>query len=84
MSVFSLESQRFYLQKYYAKDWVENTMIFLESDTLDAHYAQTISLDLPAKFKGVRVSDIKVLEWGREYLVYDPSGILWHVGEFNV
>jgi len=83
MCVFSFEGQSFYLQKYYSKDWVDNTMIFLETSSLDEHHAHTLSLDLPGKFQGVRVSDIKVLDWGREYFVHDPSGILWHVGEFN-
>jgi len=83
MSVFSFEGQSFYLQKYYSKDWVDNTMVFLETSTLDQHHAHTTALNLPLKFKGVRVSEIKILDWGREYFVHDPSGILWHVGEFR-
>ena len=83
LSVFSLDSQSFYLQKHYVKDWINNTMLFLESDILDNHFTRTISLDLPSQFKGVRVSEIKVLDWGRVYFVHDPSGILWQVGEFK-
>ncbi|MFK8057353.1 MAG: hypothetical protein AB8F78_14610 [Saprospiraceae bacterium] len=83
MSVFTIEGQSFYLQKAFVKDWVDNTMLFLETDALDDHFAHTTSLDLPSQFKGVRVSEIKILDWGREYFVHDPSGILWHVGEFN-
>jgi len=83
MSVFVLSDLAFYLQKYYLKDWVDNTMIFLESNELDKHHAHTLSLDLPKRFNSVRVSEIKILDWGREYFVHDPSGILWHIGEFK-
>lgn len=83
MSVFTLDDQSFYLQKSYVKDWVDNTMLFLETTTLNAHHAKTMSLGLPTLFPGVRVSKIMVLDWGREYFVHDPSGILWHVGEIN-
>ncbi len=83
MSVFMLDDQAFYLQNYYKRSWIDNTMLFLEVTHLTSHHAQTVSLDLPSQFKGVRVSEIKVLDWGREYFVHDPSGILWHVGQFN-
>jgi len=35
LSLFQKEAFGFYLQNYYAKEWVENTMLFLEVD--DAH-----------------------------------------------
>jgi len=83
MSVFTFEGQHFYLQKHYVKDWVDNTMVFLETSSLTAHHFSTKALQLPKFFKGVRVSEIKTLDWGREYFVHDPSGILWHIGEFT-
>ncbi|GAB5404592.1 MAG: hypothetical protein Aurels2KO_28230 [Aureliella sp.] len=36
MSVFRLGETSFYLQRYYVKDWVDNSMIFLEVEDLDA------------------------------------------------
>lgn len=83
MSVFTLGAVSFYLQDAYVKDWVDNTMLFLEVDDLDDHYAAIRKLDLPKRFTGVRISDIKEDTWGREYFVHDPSGVLWHIGSFS-
>ena len=38
---------------------------------------------LPNKYKGVKLSEIKTLNWGRECFLHDPSGILWHFGQFK-
>lgn len=73
----------FYLQDAYVKDWVDNSMIFLEVEDLDAFEVELLSKGLTSKYKNVRISGIKVLEWGREMFVHDPSGILWHFGHFN-
>lgn len=82
MSLFKSGKFGFYLQDSYVKDWVENTMVFIEVEDLDHFYRDLISLDLPSKYEGVRIVPIKDLEWGRECFVHDPSGILWHFGEF--
>ena len=82
MSYFKTEKIGFYLQDAYVQDWIDNTMIFLEVDNLDRHYDQVSELQLPEKFDGVRLVPIQKLDWGREYFLHDPSGILWHFGEF--
>lgn len=82
MSVFKFENFAFYLQRYYAKDWVDNTMIFVEVDSVDRYYEELTKLDLPGKYPGVRLTPIRDDSWGRECFLHDPSGILWHFGEF--
>ena len=83
MALFRIGDFGFYLQNYYAKDWVDNTMLFLEVEDLEAHLAQLKALALPDRFPGVRVSDIVRNDWGSEFFVHDPSGILWHIGSFK-
>tara|TARA_Y100000782_G_scaffold32744_1_gene36306 strand:- start:15 stop:374 length:360 start_codon:yes stop_codon:yes gene_type:complete len=83
MALFRIGDFGFYLQDYYAKDWVDNTMLFLEVEDLEAHLAQLKALALPDRFPGVRVSDIVHNDWGPEFFVHDPSGILWHIGSFK-
>ena len=84
MSYFSISNKiGFYLQSAYVKDWVDNTMLFLESSDLDQYHSDLTDLNLPEKFKGVRLSSIKKEEWGREFFLHDPSGVLWHIGEFK-
>ena len=83
MSVFKSGSLAFYLQKYYNEDWVNNTMLFMEVDDVYRFYSELITLNLPGKYPDVKVVPVRVLDWGKECFVHDPSGILWHFGEFN-
>lgn len=73
----------FYLQDAYVRDWVDNSMLFLEVDNVEQHWNELQSLGLPQKYKNVRLTPIKQDTWGREYFLHDPSGILWHIGQFN-
>ena len=82
MSVFRSGELSFYLQNGYVKDWIDNTMVFMEVGDLDKFWDDLVALDLPGKYKNVKVIPIRVLSWGRECFVHDPSGILWHFGEF--
>ncbi len=83
MSFFSVNDKLgFYLQKYYAKDWVNNSMLFLEVDQLEKYLQELKAKKLTQKYSRVRLSEIVENEWGREFFLHDPSGILWHIGEF--
>jgi hypothetical protein len=83
MSYFALQGVGFYLQDYYVQDWVDNTMLFLEVADVEQYWAELATLDLPSKYEGVRIMPIRQEAWGKEGFVLDPSGILWHIGEFN-
>ncbi|MXN92469.1 glyoxalase [Flavobacterium sp. Sd200] len=83
LSVFETGSNAFYLQNYYNKDWVDNTMVFMEVENVEEFWGQLLALNLTDKYKDVRLVPIKNLEWGRECFVHDPSGVLWHFGAFN-
>lgn len=84
MSLFKVnETLSFYLQDYYVKKWCNNSMIFLEVDDLDSCYLEITSKRLDDKYKYVRFTIIKQFDWGREFFMHDPSGILWHFGQFN-
>ncbi len=83
MSVFKMGDLTFYLQHAYVKDWVDNSMIFLEVDDVNHFWKELIKLELTAKYKEVRLVPIKKQDWGKECFIHDPSGILWHIGEFN-
>lgn len=72
----------FYLQNAYVKDWIENSMIFLEVEDVTRYWKELQVLDLPQKFKNVKLTPIREEIWGRECFLHDPSGVLWHFGEF--
>jgi uncharacterized glyoxalase superfamily protein PhnB len=80
VAIFNAPSGGFILQRYYQKDWAENTMLQLMVDDLDAWWAHILDLDLPGSF-GVQPPKAPAMQpWGlRVAYVYDPSGVLWHV-----
>ena len=83
MSLFALDRFAFYLQDAYIKEWVDNTMVFLEVNNVEQRWKDVEALDLPGRYKNVRVLPIRTYDWGREFFVHDPSGVLWHIGEFT-
>ena len=82
LSVFKTSGLAFYLQDAYVQDWIDNSMIFLEVEDLGLYWNELFALDLPTKYKNVKLIPIKEYDWGRECFIHDPSGILWHIGEF--
>lgn len=82
MSYFKIEGLGFYLQDAYVKDWIDNTMVFLEVDNVDRYWKELSALNLTTKYENVRLTSIRKYEWGKECFLHDPSGILWHFGEF--
>lgn len=83
MSVFKTDGQAFYLQDANVKDWIDNTMIFMEVEDVERFWSELSALDLTSKYEGVRLTPIRDYDWGRECFLHDPSGILWHFGEFT-
>lgn len=84
MSYFKIDEKLgFYLQKGYVKDWIDNSMIFLEVENLEEYLLEIKQKNLTEKYKKVRVSKIVKNDWGKEFFLHDPSGILWHFGNFN-
>lgn len=82
MSVFETGGIAFYLQDAFVKDWIDNTMIFVEVDDADRYWKELSALDLASKYQGVKLSPVRTDYWGKECFLHDPSGILWHFGEF--
>ncbi len=82
MSYFKTGEMGFYLQDAYVKDWVDNTMIFMEVEDVERFWDDLVALNLDRKYTGVRIVPTRTLDWGKECFLHDPSGILWHFGQF--
>lgn len=82
LSYFKTGEFGFYLQDAYVKDWIDNTMVFMEMDNTQQFWNELQELNLPAKYPNVRLLAIREELWGKECFLHDPSGILWHFGEF--
>jgi hypothetical protein len=82
MSYFKTDGLGFYLQDAYVQDWVDNSMIFLEVEDVGLFWKELLALNLTSKYEGVKLTPIREYDWGKECYMHDPSGILWHIGEF--
>lgn len=83
MSLFKSDNLGFYLQDAYVKDWVDNSMIFMEVNDVNQFLEELQKLKLETEYPGVKLTPVRQYDWGRECFLHDPSGILWHFGEFN-
>ena len=84
MSLFKTGELGFYLQDANIRDWIDNTMIFLEVEDVGRFWKELLALNLAIKYKGVQLTPVREYDWGKECFVHDPSGILWHFGEFYI
>lgn len=82
LAYFKIGTLGFYLQDYYVKKWVDNSMVFLEVDDVARYWKELNALGLHEKYHLVRLTPIVDYDWGRECFMHDPSGVLWHFGEF--
>nr|WP_293833925.1 glyoxalase [uncultured Arsenicibacter sp.] len=82
MSLFTLNDVSFYLQDYYVKEWVENTMILIEVDNADDYLAYLRQLGLETKYENIHLVPTQYNDWGNECLLIDPAGVLWHFAQF--
>ncbi len=83
MCLFKTGQLGFYLQDAFVKDWIENTMVFLEVEDVDQYWTRLVGLGLTDAYEGVKLTPVKQFDWGKECFMHDPAGNLWHFGEFN-
>ena len=83
LSVFRWGKLSFYLQDAYVKEWIDNTMLFVEVENVADTWNALTALELSTKYPEVRLVPIRVESWGQECFLHDPSGVLWHFGEFS-
>lgn len=83
LSRFDLGTASFYLQNYNQKDWLENTMLFIEVPDVQETFRQLQGADLDQKYEGVKTLPIKKESWGAVCFVIDPAGILLQFGQFS-
>jgi len=83
MYYFDFGGFGFYLQNAFVKDWIDNTMIFMEVENVNQFWNELLDLELTSKYSTIKLIPIRDLDWGKECFVHDPSGILWHFGEFK-
>ena len=71
----------FLLQNFYVPALANNLMMHLLVEDVDAWWAQIQATGIAAKY-GVKVTSIEQQPWRmRDFVVIDPSGVLWRIGQ---
>ncbi len=83
LTLFRIGDFGFYLQDAYVKDWVDNTMVFMEVEDVHQFWDDLQKLNLPSHYHTARITPVRTEPWGAVCYVHDPSGILWHFGTFS-
>jgi len=79
--LFKLGDFGFWLQEYYVKEWIENTMLCLYVEDISSWFTLIQDLNIKSKY-GAQArlhSEPHKQEGGEMMQLIDPSGVLWHI-----
>ena len=73
---------RFYLQRYYQKQWCDNTMLHITVEDAEAWYQHVTAVLAERTFGAARVRPPKEQDYGALVtFVWDPVGVLLHFAQ---
>ncbi|MBD9427640.1 VOC family protein [Pseudomonas sp. PDM15] len=71
----------FLLQNFYVREQAENFVMHLLVEDVDAWHRHVRESGLAERF-GVRMGELVDQPWKmREFVLFDPSGVLWHIAQ---
>ena len=81
VAYFHFENVSFLLQDYCVPALAENFMMHILVQDVDAWWQHVKASGVEAKY-GVKTTPIESQPWGmRDFCLYDPSGVLWRIGQ---
>ena len=81
VAYFCHGNSAFLLQNFYHKDHAENFMMHLLVNCVDDWWSRVQQQNIVQRY-GVQCSPPEQRPWGmRDFVVIDPSGVLWRIGE---
>lgn len=84
LALLYLGGQRFYLQRYFVKEWAENCMLHLSVEDADSCYRQVLQVVDAGRHPGAKVVAPKMEAYGALVTyVWDPSGVLLHLAQWS-
>ena len=84
MALLENANQRFYLQRYYVKQWADNSMLHLSVADAGDCYRQVSELLADGRFAQARVTPPKLESYGALVTyVWDPCGVLLHLAQWT-
>lgn len=84
MALLACGNQRLYLQRYYVKDWADNSMLHIAVADAQSCYDQINDVIASGRFPGTRVAAPKQEPYGALVTyVWDPAGVLLHLAQWT-
>jgi uncharacterized glyoxalase superfamily protein PhnB len=75
------ENASFLLQDFFVQSLAENFMMHILVEDVDAWWGQVKASGVEGKY-GVKVTPIEDQPWKmRDFCLFDPSGVLWRIGQ---
>ena len=83
IAYFHCGATSFLLQDFYVKELADNFMMHMLVHDVDAWWSTLQASNLAGNY-GVQISPIVEQPWRmRDFVVFDPSGVLWRIGQNN-
>ncbi|WP_394561840.1 VOC family protein [Aquipseudomonas alcaligenes] len=74
-------SSSFMLQNFYVREQAENFVMHLLVEDVAAWHRHLSEVGVAERFE-VRMGELVDQPWGmREFVLFDPSGVLWHIAQ---
>ena len=84
LALFKLAGSGFYVQRYYVKEWAENSMLHVSVQDAAHCYSGISELIHSGRFPSARVAAPKREPYGALVTyVWDPSGVLLHLAQWD-
>ena len=81
VAYFQHDSAAFLLQKFYVKEFAENLVIHLLVEDVDAWWRKLDVERITEKYS-VKITSVEQQPWRmRDFVVTDPSGVMWRIGQ---
>jgi uncharacterized glyoxalase superfamily protein PhnB len=81
IAYFQFGAVSFLLQDFCTESFAENFMMHLLVEDVNAWWEQVQKSGVLEKY-GVRVTELEDQPWHmRDFCLYDPSGVLWRIGQ---
>lgn len=84
LAELELCDQSFYLQKYYQKEWCNNSMLYLAVDDAIAWHEKIGSVLAQRAYGAARTKPPAPADYAKLVThLWDPSGVLWHLAQLE-
>lgn len=81
VAYFHHQNVSFLLQRFYNKELAENLMLHLLVEDVDAWRARLDAAGIVEKY-GVKIGAVEQQPWRmRDFVLFDPSGVLWRIAQ---